>query len=82
MDEKINLLKSYLPEYLIENRKIYSILSKGVHELSEDECLTFFDTVKLGIELILDEKVEKEIKRKKIAASKDALEKIHAKLKT
>jgi len=59
MDEKIGLLKDYLPEFLVKNKIIYSILSKGIHELSEDECLKYFAPVKLGIELILDEKLEK-----------------------
>lgn len=65
MEEKIQSLSDYLPNFLVENKNMYSILSVGIHSLSEDECLKYFDTVKVGIELILDEKiVEKEQKQK------------------
>src|SRR6185295_18307248 len=45
MDEKIELLKSRLPEFLVEQRKLYSILSKGVHSLTENDCLEAFPIV-------------------------------------
>ncbi|UED81936.1 hypothetical protein FH508_0008585 [Lysinibacillus sp. CD3-6] len=67
MDDKIKLLQDKLPEVLVENRAVYGIMSKGIHELNEDECLALFPDVKLGIELILDEKLyeqEKQSKRK------------------
>lgn len=64
MDEKIESVKSELPDFLVENKSIYGILSKGVHELAENECMAYFDVVKNGIELILDEKIEKEEKEK------------------
>lgn len=59
MDEKIQLLQDHLPEFLVENKNLYSILSKGLHELSEEECLEYFQAIKIGIEQILDEKIEK-----------------------
>lgn len=65
MDEKIKHLSNYLPDYLVENRKIYRILSKGIHELPEDTCKKIFPAVQAGIELILDEKIEKEDREKK-----------------
>ncbi|MGE1163217.1 hypothetical protein ACQJ0Y_07910 [Peribacillus simplex] len=65
MPEKILKLKDYLPEYLVENRKIYSILSKGIHELPEDTCIDIFPIVRVSIELILDEKMEKEERERK-----------------
>jgi len=66
MEEKIALLKDSLPEFLVENKSLYSILSKGIHELREIECLKAFPTTKLGIELILDEKLEKLTRDEKI----------------
>jgi hypothetical protein len=69
MDEKIALLKTYLPPFLVENRKLYGILSKGIHDLSEDECLEAFPVVKLGIEMILDEELERVNKEEKIKAA-------------
>lgn len=72
MDEKISLLKHSLPDFLVENKSVYSILSKGIHELKEDECLGIFPKIKLGIELILDEKLEQLQREKKIKlASKE-----------
>lgn len=62
MDDKIELLKSNLPKFLVENKIIYGILSKGIHELGEEECLRHFPIMKNGIELMLDEKLS-EIER-------------------
>lgn len=72
IEEKITLLKNSLPNFLVENKSLYSILSKGIHELTESECLGAFPITRLGIELILDEKLEKLERDKKIkGASKD-----------
>lgn len=68
-DERIESLREYLPGVLVENRAIYAILSKGLHELSEEECLDYFPVTRAGIELILEEKrlqAERELKRKEI----------------
>lgn len=73
MEEKITLLKDYLPEFLVENKKMYSILSVGIHSLSENDCLKYFETVKIGIELILDEKIEILKKQEKAQAVKKSL---------
>ena len=73
MDEKVGLLKNYLPSQLLEMNAIYGILSKGVHELSEEECLTYFPALKLSILLILDEKNERLEKDKKDAATRKAI---------
>ncbi len=56
--EKIKMLENSLPEFLVANKPIYSILSKGIHDLEEQECLDSFHIVKVGIELILDEKLQ------------------------
>mgnify|MGYP000903385387 CR=1 FL=1 len=65
-DDKIAVLKEHLPTVLVKNKNIYGIVSKGIHELSEDECLRMFPFIRTGIELILDdllaekERLEKE----------------------
>ena len=66
MPEKIVLLASHLPDFLVENKSLYSILSKGLHDLSEDECLQFFSVTLLGIELILQERIATKEKNEKI----------------
>lgn len=64
-DEKIEALKPYLPEVLVANKNIYGIVSKGIHELSEEECREMFPYIQAGIELILDSLLaEKERKTK------------------
>lgn len=65
MEEKIHTLRDHLPSFIVENRSVYGILSKGIHELSEDECLAYFDCMRASIELILDERVEQLKKRKR-----------------
>ena len=72
IEDKIMLLKGFLPKFLVQHRSIYSILSKGIHELSEEECLEYFNPIRTGIELILDEKIkelEREEKEKKASQS-------------
>ena len=58
MVNKILLLKSHLPDFLNENKHIYSILSKWVHELSEEECINYYEILKESLILILDERIE------------------------
>lgn len=56
--EKIIALKSFLPSSMAKMTPLYGILSKGIHELTEKECLAYFDTMKLAIELILRQKIQ------------------------
>ncbi|MEK7129239.1 MAG: short-chain dehydrogenase [Patescibacteria group bacterium] len=80
MDEKIKMVKDYLPEFLVENRSLYAILSTGIHDLTEDECLQYFETVKIGIEQILDEKIIQKEKADKAIKAREAIQKAHGKL--
>lgn len=57
--EKIEQLKDYLPPFLIKQKPIYGILSKGIHELTEAECLHSFNVLEKTIEMILNEKLAK-----------------------
>ena len=64
--ERIDLLKKSLPDFLVTNKSLYSILSKGIHELGEQECLEIFPVLKTSLEYILDEvKAKKELEDKK-----------------
>lgn len=73
MDDRILLLSAHLPAFLVENRSLYGILSKGIHSLTEAECLKYFDTVRVGIELILDEKLEQAARLSKLEEAKRAI---------
>lgn len=55
MVERVGLLKQYLPPFLVENKNIYAVLSKGIHELTEEECLGYFNVLKMSIITILRE---------------------------
>lgn len=75
--DKINLAKDKLSPFLVENKKIYSILSKGIHELQEEECKEYFPILRMSIEIILDEEIEKNEKEKKNKLLSKQLNKIN-----
>jgi hypothetical protein len=75
MDERIELLADHLPQFLVKNKKLYGILSRGIHELDEQECLSFFEVMRASTVIILDEdkrkkeeKAQQEKLKKAIAA--------------
>ncbi|MBR4467813.1 MAG: hypothetical protein IKS53_00105 [Bacteroidales bacterium] len=81
MDEKIMSLNGYLPSFIVENHEIYGILSKGIHQLTEEDCLAYFDCMRQSIELILDERLEQLAKKKKIEEVKKTLNSITSQIK-
>jgi hypothetical protein len=60
---------------------MYSILSLGIHELDEQTCLAHFDTLRVGIEIILDEKLEEFRKKEKTEAAKLKLAALRGEIK-
>lgn len=70
MDEKLSKLKSFLPSIIFDNgyNKIYTKVSDGIHNLSEEECEHLFLPLRMAIEEILIEKIE--LKNKKIRQEK------------
>jgi hypothetical protein len=73
MADRIQLLAGYLPDFLVENRSMYKILSQGLHELTEEECLAAFPILKMGIELVLDEQLAAKAKQQKLEQAKKAI---------
>ena len=72
VDEKIKMLTDYLPKALVNNPVFYGIVSKGIHELSEDECLEYFPIMQSFIMMVLRqwEKIRRdEEEEKRVAAS-------------
>jgi hypothetical protein len=55
IDERIQLMKDHLPDFLVRNTRLYGILSLGIHELKEQDCLDFFTVAYSSIKFILDE---------------------------
>ena len=74
MEEKITLLASHLPEFLVKNRGLYGILSVGVHTLSEEQCLNAFPAVKVAIELTLDDLLKSYERAEKLKAAAKSIE--------
>lgn len=73
MDEKIGILEAHLPQFLVQNRSLYGIMSVGVHTLSEEECLAAFPAVRLAIELILDDLFEEHERQAKLKTAAQSL---------
>lgn len=59
MDEKIAALKSELPERVVKNSAVFSVLSLGIHELSDEQCQTIFPVVKAVIFQMLEQEEHK-----------------------
>ncbi len=82
MSEKIDLLGTdYLPEIMVNNKEIYGILSKGIHELSEKECIENFPILFNSIEVILETKLMKDLEEKRKIDNTKNLNRINALLK-
>ena len=78
MKGKLALLKPQLPAILYENPQLYGVLSHGVHNLSEDDCLQYFPAILSIIRSILD----KTIARKKEVSEHSEISSDLAKIKT
>jgi hypothetical protein len=63
MDDRIGHLKKYLPEFLVENRRLYSIFSIGIHEMDNENCLNFFEIGRDSITFILDDDLKQKQER-------------------
>lgn len=73
MEDKIKKIKIYLPDIMQKQgfNTIYTKISDGIHNLTEEECSSIFPILKEGIEEILIERLEKQDKEKrKIELSK------------
>lgn len=78
--DRISMLHGYLPESLVSHSEVYGILSKGIHELSEEECLAHFHVLQTGLEVILEEKVSALQKANRAQQLKAALSKVQSSL--
>lgn len=56
-DQRIKLLGARLPKFLSEHPHLYSILSLGVHQLTEEQCAQELPALRQAIELILRDRV-------------------------
>lgn len=72
-DERINALKEYLPQFMVDHPHLYGILSKGVHELTEEECGEAMPVLRQAIELMIQDKVDATRKEKRRSAASKLL---------
>ena len=75
MQERVRLVKDFLPDFVVEHPEMYSILSRGLHELSEDECLSHFEALKTAIFIIAEDRL---VKLKQVERNKQASKAISA----
>ena len=80
-DEKIKSLKNYLPEFFTSNVTIYNLISKGIHELSEEECKDMYPILKNAIDYTLEEIIEKRQQEIKKTETSNAITKLGSKYK-
>lgn len=68
MDEKMAALKDELPEMAVRNSGVFSILSLGLHELTEEQCTKHFPVIKAVLFQMLE---QEEHKRKAAMTQRD-----------
>jgi len=71
-NEKLDYLGEFgnpvLPDELAQIKtKLYGVLSKGVHEYTDEECQELFPYLQIAIELLLDKQLEKIEREKKLS---------------
>lgn len=76
MSERIRALAAHLPDFLVRHPKLYGILSKQVHEISEDDCKRNFEPLLRAIEVVLDEKLAVRERAKRQEAALASLERL------
>lgn len=54
---KLGLLRGRLPDFLVENPKLYRVLSNGIHSLTEEQCAELFPNLQQAILLIFEERL-------------------------
>lgn len=52
VDEKVKMLQDYLPKIFVDNTVFYGIISKGIHELNEEECIEFYPVMQAFIMMV------------------------------
>jgi hypothetical protein len=76
MEDKLQGVKDYVPAWMVQNRKLYAILSRGLHELSEDTCKQAFPAVKQATLALLEQHAEEAQKKKRATEAALELEKL------
>lgn len=59
MANTVTALEDLLPYDLVQYPRLYGFLSQGLHGLSEEEFLKLFPMLRLAIEFMLSQKLER-----------------------
>lgn len=59
MDKKVAALAGELPEMAVRNSKVFSVLSLGLHELTEEQCAKHFPVIKAVLFQMLEQEEHK-----------------------
>lgn len=78
--EKINMIKEYLPEFVVQNKEIYGILSGGIHTYEEELCLEMFPIMKRGIIAMLEAKYREMEQQKEFDEVSKSIAKLNSRL--
>lgn len=81
IEDRIKMLNGYIPEFICNNKQLYGIVSKGIHELSEEECVKYFPVLKSSILLILKQWNEAKEEKELINEMQKSLNAINSNLK-
>lgn len=81
VDQKVLALKDSLPKEVVENRKIYGILSKGIHSLTEDQCVSYYTIINAALVEVLERDIYERQRLKTAAALRGAIADIAGELK-
>jgi hypothetical protein len=80
-EDRVLALRTVLPVEVVENRRVYSILSLGIHELNEDECLAYYPVMRAAIIDILEQDLAAKQRAKASAELRSAVADIGGKLR-
>jgi hypothetical protein len=64
MADRIKELSAHLPLAVVKYKEAYGILSRGLHELTEEDCKKYFPIVRAAIIAMLEQRYEAEEKAK------------------
>lgn len=81
MKKKLKILDIHFND-AINKSLLYAILSKGIHELEENECKEYFNIVLQALLIILEAKLEKKEKIKREEETAKLINDVHGKLKS
>lgn len=59
MDKRIAALKDELPAKVVQNSAVFSVLSVGLHELTEEQCAKYFPVLKAVLFQMLEQEEHK-----------------------